>query len=181
MRIERVLLVCLISALALAQESKTLLLHSFDDFKAVDTLDAHTTDLKIFSSGLVKITESFRNQPKKTYETRLSAQKLQHITALLNSKGMKGVPAKIGSQIKVIDGPTDKKLEIHRGENHQTITIENFYPALNTQRPTYAPALVELECNLMEIERKATKRPPPTPALDWCADLFGNTSSQKKK
>jgi hypothetical protein len=73
----------------------------------------------------------------------------------------------------VLDGRTDKTFQIDHGAAQQTIVIENFYPQLNGHRPAYPKALVELECVLQDLERKAAKRPQPSPEEDWCPDALG--------
>jgi len=41
---------------------------------------------------------------------------------------------------------------------------------LNTQRPTYPKALIELECMLRDLQARATKRPIHTEDEDWCPE-----------
>jgi hypothetical protein len=93
---------------------------------------------------------------------------------------MQAVPARIGSQIRVIDGRTDKTFQISHGASQQTIAIENFYPQLNSEkRAAYPPVLVQMECQLQEIERKAAKRPEPTPEENWCPDALAGPANKK--
>ena len=89
---------------------------------------------------------------------------------LLNSKEMRAVPAEIPSQIKVVDFDWEAQLNIRHSSDRQTITIKNFYPMLNTQRPAYPKALIELECILRDLQARATKRPIHTEDEDWCPE-----------
>ena len=93
------------------------------------------------------------------------------MTVLLNSKEMRAVPAEIPSQIKVVDFDWEAQLNIQPWLfGRQTIAIKNFYPLLNTQRPAYPKALIELECILRDVQARATKRPVHTEEEDWCPE-----------
>lgn len=173
MRFQFLLVICCLGLLAYAKDSRTPILRSHNDVKLLDQTQSHTEDLQIFPDGLVKYEEAGNYRKNKTFETRLTQQKLQRLTVLLNGKAMRAVPGKIGSQIKVIDGQVDKKLEIHHSGSEQIIEIENFYPQLNSHRPAYPRVLVELECMLQDIQRKAAKRPAPSEEEDWCPDALG--------
>jgi len=100
---------------------------------------------------------------------------LRRLTALLNSKEMRAVPAEIPSQIRVVDFDWEAHLNIRHGSGRQTITIKNFYPLLNTQRPTYPKPLIELECMLRDLQARATKRPLHTEDEDWCPEKAGKS------
>jgi hypothetical protein len=95
---------------------------------------------------------------------------LHQLTTLLNSKEMRAVPAEIPSQIKVVDFDWEAQLKIQHASGRQTIAIKNFYPLLNTQRPAYPKALMELECFLRDVQARATKRPVRTEDEDWCPE-----------
>jgi hypothetical protein len=164
---------CCLGLLANAKDNRAPLLRSHNDVKLLDQTQSHTEDLQIFADGRVKYEEAGNYWKKQTFATRLTAQKLQRLTQLLNGKAMRAVPGKIGPQIKVIDGQVDKKLEIHRSAAEQVVQIENFYPQLNAGRAAYPKVLVELECMLQEIQRKAAKRPAPSEEEDWCPDALG--------
>ena len=173
MRIQYLALICLSAVFALGAANPRPILATHSDFTGLDQSDARKEDLQVFADGRVHYVETPAYGNKATFDLKLTPPKLQRLTALLNGKAMQAVPAKIGSQIKVIDGRTDKMFQINRGASQQTITIENFYPALNAHRPAYPRVLVELECMLQDIERKAAKRPAPAPEEDWCPDALG--------
>lgn len=165
-------LICLFALLAFGQPNPRPILVTHSDFTGLDPSDARKEDLRVFADGRVQY-EEIADGKKSTFGLKLTPQKLQRLNLLLNGKAMLGVPAKIGSQIRVIDGRTDKTFEINRGATQQKIAIENFYPQLNAHRPAYPRVLVELECQLQEIERKAAKQPDPAPEEDWCPDALG--------
>lgn len=173
MRLKFLLLICLSALFAFGKPNPKTILVTHSDFKGLDQSDARKEDLQVFADGSVHYVETPAYGNKARFETKLTPQKLQKLTALLNGKAMQAVPAKIGSQIRVIDGRTDKTFHINHAASQQTITIENFYPALNAHRPAYPRVLVELECMLQEIERKAASRPAPAPEEDWCPDALG--------
>ncbi len=173
MRFQYLVVICLFALLALGKDNPRPILVTHSDFKGLDQSDSRTQDLQLFADGRVHYQESSNGGKKASFEIKLNPQKLQRLTLLLNGKAMRAVPAKIGSQIRVIDGRIDKTLEINHGALQQKIAIENFYPQLNSHRPAYPKALVELECTLQDIERNAAKRPKPTPEEDWCPDALG--------
>lgn len=173
MRFPLLLVICCLGLPANAKDSHQPILHSHNDVKLLDQTQSHTEDLRIFADGEVKYEEAGHFLKKQTFATRLAPQKLQRLTLLLNGKAMRAVPGRIGPQIKVIDGQVDKKLEIHRATAEQVVQIENFYPQLNAGRPAYPRVLVELECILQDIQRKAAKRPAPSEDEDWCPDALG--------
>jgi len=151
-----------------AKDAPKEILVSHNDIKGPIIGNNHTEDLKIFVDGRVNYKEAGNDRKDATFATKLTAQKLQQLTLLLNSKELRAVPAEIGSQIRVLDFDWEAQLNIQRGSSRQTIAIKNFYPLLNTQRPTYPKALIELECLLQDIQRHATKRPAPRGDTDWC-------------
>ena len=165
---------------AFAKEAPKPLLATHSDFRGLDQSDARSEDLQIFADGRVHYVESPASGNKTAFDAKLTPQKLQKLTAMLNGKALQAVPAKIGSQIKVIDGRTDKTFHINRSTAQQTIAIENFYPQLNAHRPAYPRVLVQLECTLQEIERTAAKRPDPKPEENWCPDALEGPARPKK-
>jgi hypothetical protein len=172
MRLKFLFFICFCALLAFGKSSSTPILTTHSDFTGLDQSDARKEDLQIFADGRVHYVETPAYGNKATFDLRLTPQKLQRLTSLLNGKAMQAVPARIGSQIRVIDGRTDKTFQINRASSQQTISIDNFYPALNAHRPAYPRVLVELECMLQEIERKAANRPAPAPEEDWCPDAL---------
>jgi hypothetical protein len=173
MRFQLLLFICCLGLVAFAKDTRAPILRSHNDVKLLDQTQSHTEDLQIFPDGLVKYEETGKSSKKQTFETRLTPRRLERLSMLLNGKAMSAVPPKIGSQIKVIDGRIDKRLEIRHGSLQQVIEIENFYPRLNAGRPAYPRVLVELECMLQDIQRKAAKRPAPSEEEDWCPDALG--------
>jgi hypothetical protein len=172
MRSQLVAAILLTAGMAAAGNASTPLVKSHNDVKMIDATESRSEDLVVFGNGHVKYEEAPNYGKKKIFETQLSAQKLRRLTELLNNKQMLAVPARIESQIKVLDGRVDKRLEIRHGGKQQVVEIENFYPQLNSHRPAYPKVLVELECMLQEIRRKAAKLPPPRPEDDWCPDAL---------
>jgi hypothetical protein len=172
MRLKFIFFICLFALLAFGKSDPKQILATHSDFTGLDQSEARKEDLQIFAGGRVHylVTPAYGN--KQNFDMKLDPAKLQRLTALLNGKAMQAVPAKIGSQIRVVDGRTDKTFHIDHGASQQTIAIENFYPALNAHRPAYPKVLVELECMLQEIERKAANRPAPPPEMDWCPDAI---------
>ncbi len=173
MRLQFFLLISLFALFAFGKPDSKPILVTHSDFTGVSQGDARKEDLQIFADGSVHYVETPAYGNKASFDLKLTPQKLQRLTALLNGKAMQAVPAKIGSQIKVLDGRTDKTFQIDHGTAQQRIAIENFYPQLNGHRPAYPRVLVELECMLQDIERKATKRPAPSPEEDWCPEALG--------
>ena len=172
MRLQYLAIIFLSALLAFAKPAARPILVTHSSFTGLDQSDARKEDLQVFADGQVHYVETPAYGNKAIFDLKLTPQKLQRLTLLLNGKAMLAVPAKIGSQIRVIDGRTDKTFQINHGASQQTIAIENFYPQLNGHRPAYPRVMVELECTLQEIERKAAKRPPPAPEEDWCPDAL---------
>jgi hypothetical protein len=163
----------LFGLIAFAESGPAPILKSHNDVKLLDQSESRTEDLQIFADGRVKYKEAGNYTKRVAFEMRLAPQRLQRLTLLLNGKEMRAVPEKIESQIKVLDGRVDKRLEIHRAGKQQIVEIENFYPQLNGHRPAYPRVLVELECMLQDIQRKAAKRPPPNEIDNWCPEVLG--------
>jgi hypothetical protein len=130
----------------------------------------HTEDFEIFVDGRVRYSESGNDRKTGTVNIRLAPAQMHQLTALLNSKEMREVPAEIPSQIKVVDFDWEAQLKIQHASGRQTIAIKNFYPLLNTQRPAYPKALMELECILRDVQASATKRPVNVEDEDWCPE-----------
>lgn len=172
MRLQYLVLIFLSALLSFAKEGPKPILVTHSDFTGLDQSDARKEDLQIFADGRVHYVETPAYGNKATFDLKLTPQKLQRVTTLLNGKAMLAVPAKINSQIRVIDGRTDKTFQINHGASQQSIAIDNFYPQLNAHRPAYPRVLVELECTLQEIERTAAKRPPLPPEQEWCPDAL---------
>jgi len=141
-----------------------------NDIKGPIIGNMHTEDFEIFADGRVRYSESGNNRKTGTVNIRLTPAQLHRLTTLLNSKEMRAVPAEIPSQIKVVDFDWEAKLNIQHASGRQTIAIKNFYPMLNTQRPTYPKALIELECILRDVQANATKRPVHIEDEDWCPE-----------
>jgi hypothetical protein len=181
MRLRHLIFILCCALVALAKEAPKPMLVTHSEFRGLDQGDARSEDLQIFADGRVHYVESPFYGNKAAFDAQLTPQKLQKLTALLNSKAMQAVPAKIGSKIKVIDGRTDKTFHVNRGAAQQTIAIQNFYPQLNSERRlAYPRVLVQLECTLQEIERTAAKRPDPKPEENWCPDALEGPAKPKK-
>jgi hypothetical protein len=172
MRFQYFLLIFLFALIASGKPNPKPMLVTHSDFTGLEQSEARKEDLQIFPDGSVHYVESPSYGSKAAFDIKLTPQKLQQLTVLLNGKAMRAVPAKIGSQIRVLDGRTDKTFHINHGASQQTIAIENFYPQLNQHHLAYPRVLVELECTLQEIERKAAKRPEPSPEEDWCPNAL---------
>lgn len=170
MRFIFLLVTCFCGLLSFAKDTPGVILVSHNDIKGPIIGNAHTEDFQIFSDGLVRYSESGNDRKTGTVSARLTPAELRRLTVLLNSKEMRAVPAEIPSQIKVVDFDWEAQLKIHHSSGQQTIAIKNFYPMLNTQRPTYPKALIELECILRDLQARATKRPVQIEGEDWCPE-----------
>jgi hypothetical protein len=164
---------CFCGLLSFAKETPKAMLVSHNDIKGPIIGNAHIEDLEIFADGRVRYSESGNDRKTSTVNTRLTPAQLHKLTVLLNSKEMRAVPSEIPSQIKVVDFDWEAQLNIQHGPSRQIIAIKNFYPLLNTQRPAYPKALVELECMLQDIQRRAAKRPAATGDENWCPEALG--------
>jgi len=170
MRFLFLLFTCFCGLLSFAKDTPGVILASHNDIKGPIIGFAHTEDFEVFVDGRVRYSESGNDRKTGTFSTRLTPAELRRLTGLLNSKEMRAVPAEIPSQIKVVDFDWEAKLNIQHASGRQTIVIKNFYPMLNTQRPTYPKALIELECILRELQARATKRPVHVEDEDWCPE-----------
>jgi hypothetical protein len=179
MRLQYLVLIFLSALMALAKPAAKPILATHSDFTGLNPSDARKEDLQIFPDGRVHYVETPSYGNKSVFDMQLAPQKLHRLNLLLNGKAMLAVPAKIGSQIRVVDGRTDKTFQISHGAAQQTIAIENFYPQLNGHRPAYPRVLVQLECQLQEIERTAAKRPDPAPEENWCPDALAGPARKK--
>jgi hypothetical protein len=175
MRFLFLLVTCFCGLLSFAKDAPKAMLISHNDIKGPIIGNAHVEDLEIFADGRVRYSESGNDRKTGTVSTRLTLAELRRLTALLNSKEMRAVPAEIPSQIKVVDFDWEAQLKIQHGSGRQTIVIKNFYPLLNTQRPAYPKALIELECILRDLQARATKRPVHTDDEDWCPESSGKS------
>jgi hypothetical protein len=173
MRLIFLLVTCFCGLLLFAKDTPKAMLVSHNDIKGPIIGFAHIEDLEIFADGRVRYSESGNDRKSGTVNIRLTPAQLHRLTALLNSKEIRAVPAEIPSQIRVVDFDWEAELKIQHGSGRQTIAIKNFYPLLNTQRPTYPKALMELECFLRDVQARATKRPAPKGDENWCPLVMG--------
>lgn len=156
--------------LLFAKDTPKAMLISHNDIKGPIIGFTHTEDIEIFADGRVRYSEAGNDRKTGTFNIRLTPAQLHHLTTLLNSKEMRAVPAEIPSQIKVVDFDWEAQLKIQHSSGRQIIAIKNFYPMMNTQRPAYPKALIELECMLRDLRARATKRPIPAEDQDWCPE-----------
>jgi hypothetical protein len=177
MRFPFLLVTCFCGLLSFAKDAPRAMLVSHNDIKGPIIGNAHIEDLEIFADGRVRYSESGNDRKTGTVSTKLTPKLLQRLTVLLNSKEMRAVPAEIPSQIRVVDFDWEAQLNFQHGSGRQTISIKNFYPLLNTQRPAYPKALIELECILRDVQARATKRPVRTGEgeEDWCPESPGRS------
>ncbi|SRR5579871_505985 len=166
---------CFCGLLSFAKDAPGAILASHNDIKGPIIGFTHTENLEIFADGRVRYSESGNDRKTGTFNTRLTPAQLRRLTALLNSKEMGAVPAEIPSQIKVVDFDWEAKLNFRHASGRQTIVIKNFYPLMNTQRPTYPKALIEVECILRDLQARATKRPVHVEDEDWCPESSGKS------
>jgi hypothetical protein len=145
--------------LLFAKDTPKAMLVSHNDIKGPIIGNAHTEDFEIFADGRVRYSESGNDRKTGTVNIRLTPAQLHRLNVLLSSKEMRAVSAEIPSQIKVVDFDWEAQLKIQHGSAIQNIAVKNFYPLLNTQRPAYPKALIELECFLRDVQARATKRP----------------------
>ena len=170
MRFVFLFVTCFLGLMSFATETPKAMLASHNDIKGPIIGNAHIEDLEIFADGRVRYSESGNDRKTGSFNTRLTPAELRRLTALLNSKEMRAVPAEIPSQIRVVDFDWEAQLKIQHAADRQTIAIKNFYPMLNTQRPAYPKALIELECILRDVQASATKRPVHIEDEDWCPE-----------
>jgi hypothetical protein len=171
MRFQSLIVMLLSSLLIFAKDAPKPMLVSHNDIKGPVIGNTHIEDLEVFADGRVRYSESGNDRKTGTVYIRLTPAQLRRMTVLLNSKEMRAVPAEIPSQIKVVDFDWEAQLNIQHASGRQTIAIKNFYPLLNTQRPAYPKALIELECILRDLQARATKRPVHiNEDEDWCPE-----------
>jgi hypothetical protein len=173
MRFQYLAVICLFALSVFAKDAPGPILVSHNDIKGPRVDQAHTEDLKIFPDGRVSYQEEGNDRKTASFETRLTPKMLQRLKVLIDGKEVRSAPAEIGPQIRTLGYNWDKKLELHRSGSQQTVVIKNFYPLLNAHRPAYPKALIDLECMLQDIQRQATKRPPPEGAENWCPLVLG--------
>ncbi|HSK44077.1 MAG TPA: hypothetical protein VLA83_09355 [Candidatus Binatia bacterium] len=173
MRLRLLAVIFLLPLFALAKDAPAPILVSHNDIKGPLLDQVHTEDLKIFPDGRVSYQEEGNDRKTGSFTIRLTSQKLHQLTKLIDSQEIRSLPAEIPSQIRTIDYNWEKKMELFRKGSRQTVAIRNFYPLLNSQRPAYPRALIELECMLQDIQRRASKRPAPTGDENWCPEALG--------
>ncbi|HEY5030828.1 MAG TPA: hypothetical protein VIK39_20670 [Candidatus Angelobacter sp.] len=173
MRFQFLALIFLLPLFAITKDAPAPILVSHNEIKGPLLEEVHTEDLKIFSDGRVSYKEQGNDRKTGSFIIRLTPQKLHELSKLVDSHEIRSIPAEIPSQIRTIDFNWEKKMELRRNGSQQTVVIRNFYPLLNSQKPAYPKALIELECMLQEIQRRAARRPAPTGEEDWCPDALG--------
>jgi len=173
MRFQFLAVILLVSLFASAKDTPGPLLVSHNDIKGPRLDQDHTEELKIFPDGRVIYKEQGNDRKTGSFTIRLTPQKLHQLTALIDNQEIRSIPAEIPSQIRTIDYTWEKKMDLYRKGSQQTVVIRNFYPLLNSHRPAYPKALIELECMLQDIQRRAAKRPAPTGDENWCPEALG--------
>jgi hypothetical protein len=163
------------------QESRTRILVSHDSIDGPRGPERHVNDLEIFDNGKVSYTEEGTNmmgvkQERSSHETTLEPEQMRHLRELLESREIRSLPETVSAKTNPIDFFWQKSLEVIRPNQTQKIQIENFYPFLNLHHTVYPEALVELECDLQDIEAAAAKRAPD----DWCKDLLNGEKTAKR-
>jgi hypothetical protein len=158
--------------LLFASDTPKAMLVVHNDIKGPIIGNMHTEDFEIFADGRVRYSESGNDRKTGTVNIRLTPAQLHRLTALLNSKEKRAVPYEIPSQINVVDFDWEEQLKIQHSSVRLYIAFKYFYPMLNTQRPAYPKALIELECILRDVQARATKRPVRTGEgeEDWCPE-----------
>jgi hypothetical protein len=172
MRFQFLAIIFFLSLFAVAKDAPAPVLVSHNDIKGPLQDEAHTEDLKIFPDGRVIYKEQGNDRKTGNFILQLTPQKLHQLKALIESQEIRSLPAEIPSQIRTIDYNWEKKMDLYRNGSQQTVAIRNFYPLLNTQRPAYPKALIQLECMLQKIQRRAAKRPAPTGDEDFCPETL---------
>src|SRR5882724_9018002 len=162
-----------LSLFAIAKDAPRPILVSHNDIKGPRLEEAHTEDLKIFPDGGVSYKEQGNDRKTGSFVIRLTPQKLHQLTKLIDSQDIRSIPAEIPSQIRTIDYNWEKKMDLYRNGSRQTVVIRNFYPLLNSQRPAYPKALIELECMLQDIQRRVVKRHGDPGDENWCPEAMG--------
>jgi hypothetical protein len=175
MRLHFLAVTFLLSLVAIAKDTPGPILVSHNDIKGPRLQQAHTEDLKIFPDGRVSYKEEGNDRKTGSFIIRLTPRKLRELSRLIDSQEIRSIPAEIPSQIRTIDYNWEKKMDLYRNGSQQTVVIRNFYPLLNSHRPAYPKALIELECMLQDIQRRAAKRPAPTGEENWCPEALDKT------
>lgn len=175
MRFQFLALIFFFSLLGVAKDAPGPIVVSHSDIKGPRLNAMHTEDLKIFPDGRVTYKEEGNDRKAGNFVVRLTPQKLHKLTKLLENPEVRALPAEIPSKIRTIDYNWENKVELHRNGSQQTVVVHNFYPLLNSHRPAYSKALIELECTLQDIQRQATKRPAPTGDENWCPEAQEST------
>ena len=173
MRFQWLAVIFLLPLFSMAKDAPAPLLVSHNDIKGPLLDEAHTEDLTIFADGRVSYKEQGNDRKTGSFSIRLTPQKLLRLARLIENQEIRSLPAEIPSQIRTIDYNWEKKMDLFHKGSKQTVAIRNFYPLLNTQRPAYPRALLELECLLQEIQRSASKRPAPRGDENWCPEVLG--------
>jgi hypothetical protein len=175
MRFKFLAVIFLLPLFAIAKDAPGPILISHNEIKGPLQDQVHTEDLKIFADGRVSYKEQGNDRKTGSFIIRLTPQKLHQLTMLIDSQEIRSLPAEIPSQIRTIDYNWEKKMDLYRKGSQQKVAIRNFYPLLNAHRPAYPKALIELECMLQDIQRRAAKRPTPTGEENWCPEALGNS------
>ena len=175
MRFQFLATIFFLSLFAFAKDAPRPILVSHNDIKGPRLDQVHTEELKIFPDGRISYKEQGNDRKTGSFSIRLTPQKLGQLTKLIDSQEIRSLPAEIPSQIRTIDYNWDKKVDLYRKGSQQTVAIRNFYPLLNSHRPAYPKALIELECMLQDIQRRAAKRSAPTGDENWCPEALGKT------
>ena len=173
MRSKFLAFIFLLPLFAIEKDAPGPVLVSHNDIKGPRLDQAHTEDLKIFPDGRVSYKEEGNDRKTGSFNIRLTPQQLHELTRLIDSQEIHSLPAEIPSQIRTIDYNWEKKMDLYRKGSQQIVVIRNFYPLLNSQRPAYPRALIELECMLQDIQRRAAKRPAATGDENWCPEALG--------
>lgn len=165
----------------MAQDTKRPVLLSHDRIDGPLAGTYRVEDLQVFADGRVVYAEesvktaASRQREKAVYRLRIGSDKTRHLAELLDSDEVRSLPKILPAQIAPIDFFWSKSLAIARNKNEiQEIKIENFYPFINMDRSLYPKALIELECNLLDIQAAATKRPEDEGT--WCKALIRSAS-----
>jgi hypothetical protein len=167
----------LLVSFVVAQESRQPLLVSHDDVDGPTAGESGIDDLTVFSDGRVIFLEKETKSPgqpatSSSYETILSADDLQRLSKLLDSRDIRDLPNEVAAKTKPIDFFWQKSLEISRAAGTQKVQIKNFYPFLNFRSIVYPKGLIELECTIEDIKTRTAKRPLPKDEDNWCRDLL---------
>ena len=183
MRCIRLSAMFLIPLVVLAQDVRHVVLSSHDKIDGPRGGENHISNLEIFEDGRVVYTEEGTNAmgdkvERTSYETTLTADEMRHLEQLLETREIRTLHKNVSSKTRPIDFFWQKSLEINRSDKTQKVQVENFYPFLNRRHPVYPDALIELECDLQDVEAKAAKRPPE----NWCKAVLnrGGQPSQPK-